>query len=135
MRHQPVLPEMMRSVHHSLADVKTSVADSASRVQDGVEATINGVGRSISGRLDNSRGAAAKTLGGAAEALHEKADQVSELGHEAAATVGKVARYVRKHRARTMLLDAESIMKRHPGKMVLAAVVVGFLGARVFRND
>lgn len=77
----------------------------------------------------------------AAAALHDKADslpggeRVARAAHVAAHGLETAADYVRERKLRGMLADIQGIAKRHPGPVLLIAVVAGFLLAKAMSRD
>jgi hypothetical protein len=100
------------------------LADAASRAQE-----------KASGALHSGRLAIADGLDGAAARLNDSGDRVAGAAHDAADKLEVSASYVRKHNRGAMLRDMQDIIKAHPGKVVLGAVVLGFLAGRTFRRS
>ena len=71
------------------------------------------------------RVATADGLDSAASSLNAGADRVTDLAHSTADSLGASAKYVRKHDSSAMVHDVESLIKAHPGKALLTAVVLG----------
>lgn len=106
------------------AAIPSQPADASSRVQE-----------KASGALHSGRIAIADGLDGAAARLNESGDRVAGAAHDAADKLEVSASYVRKNDRNAMLRDMQDIVKAHPGKVVLGAVVLGFLAGRAFRRS
>jgi hypothetical protein len=102
----------------------SSLTDPASRVQD-----------KASDAMRAGRTAAADGLDGAANRLHTGGDRVADAAHSAADKLGASASYMRNKDGAAILRDIGNIVKEHPGKVLLGAVVVGFLAGRAFSRD
>ena len=129
MPHQLSLGETIRSTQRRFAPRRGAIAHAASQVQS----TIADMGQSTTRRINEGRGAAAQALEVAAESVQDNADRLRDLGHEAAASLGATAHYIRKRRARAILADVEGLVQAHPRKALVAAAVIGFLTGRLFR--
>jgi hypothetical protein len=105
------------------AAISSQISDASSRVQE-----------NVSDALHNGRIAIADGLDGAAARIGNGGDRVAGAAHAAADKLEGSARYVRKNTGRAMLRDVQDIVKAHPGKFVLGAVVLGFLAGRTFRR-
>ena len=88
-----------------------------------------------SGALHSGRIAVADGLDSAAARLNDGGDRVAGAAHDAADKLEVSASYVRKNNRGAMLRDMQDIVKAHPGKVVLGAVVLGFLAGRAFRRS
>ena len=77
------------------------------------------------------------TAGGdrVASASHAAADRIASVSHAASDRIGSAASYVRVNNGKDMVGDIESLIKAHPGKFVVGAVVLGFLAGRAFSRD
>jgi len=106
------------------ASIPSHLADASSRLQD-----------KASGALHNGRIAVADGLDGAAARLNDGGDRVAGAAHDAADKLEVSANYVRKNNRGAMLRDMQDIVKAHPGKVVIGAVVLGFLAGRAFRRS
>lgn len=106
------------------AAIPSHLTDTSSRIQE-----------KASGALHTGRIAIADGLDGAAARLDAGADRVASAAHAAADKLEVSASYVRKNNGRTMLRDAQDIIKAHPVKVVLGAVVLGFLAGRTVRRS
>lgn len=111
-----------------------------------VEERAMDMGRSTVSAIDGKRSAAAETMAGAATQLHTSGDKAAELGHEGGEKVSHLAHgaadklqagadYVRDHDLKAMLASVEKFARSNPGVALIAAGVVGFLAARLIRND
>ena len=108
----------------SNATLSSSIADASSRIQE-----------KASDAFRAGRVATADGLDSAASSLNAGADRVTDLAHSTADSLGASAKYVRKHDSGAMVHDVESLIKAHPGKALLTAVVLGFLAGRAFSRD
>lgn len=89
----------------------------------------------VNDAFKTGRIATADMLDSAASRLHAGTDSASHAGHAAADRMTNSASYVRDKGARAMVGDIEAMIKAHPGKFLIGAVVVGFLAGRAFRRD
>lgn len=105
------------------AAIPSHLADASSRIQE-----------KASGALHAGRLAVADGLDGAAARLSGGGDRVADAAHAAADKLEVSASYVRKNNRGAILRDVQDIIKAHPGKVVLGAVVLGFLAGRTFRR-
>lgn len=108
----------------SNATLSSSLADASSRIQE-----------KASDAFHTGRIATADSLDSAAASINAGGDRVAEFAHDTADTLGSSAKYVRKHDSRDMVHDIESLVKAHPGKALLGAVVLGFFAGRAFSRD
>ena len=102
----------------------TNLQDSAMRAQDIAADAFR------TGRI-----ATADALEGAASRVNAGTDSLAHAGHATADRLDASATYVREHGAKAMIGDIESMIKAHPGKFLIGAVVVGFLAGRAFSRD
>jgi len=113
-----------------ISEAVTSVKDKA---QD--------LGRLAAGKMDETRSSAASSLANAASAIRQKADSlpggdtVHNVAHSAADKLTATADYVRSHQLKDVMSDVEACVRRNPGPSLLAAVAVGFLAGRLFREE
>ncbi|MDZ4862010.1 MAG: hypothetical protein SGJ01_01080 [Gemmatimonadota bacterium] len=97
--------------------------------------------RTATEAVDRRRKVAADGLATAAEKLHHTADHLpgveraSEMAHGAADRIGGAADFLRDHDTRAMVDGVQQFVRKHPGKSLAVAAVVGFLAARAFRED
>ncbi len=108
----------------SQATLSSSLADASSRIQE-----------KASDAFHTGRIATADSLDSAAASINAGGDRVAEFAHSTADTLGSSAKYVRKHDSRDMVHDIESLVKAHPGKALLGALVLGFFAGRAFSRD
>jgi hypothetical protein len=106
------------------ATLTNSLADAASRAQDKATDAFRAGRTATADGLDT---AAAKIAAGG--------DRVAEMAHSTADSLGSGAKYVRNNGGREMVGDIESLIKAHPGKALLGAIVLGFFAGRAFRRD
>lgn len=104
--------------------IGTNLQDSAMRAQD-IASDLFRTGRS----------ATADALESAAIRMNAGTDSLAHAGHATADRLDASATYMRENGAKAMVGDIESMIKAHPGKFLLGAVVVGFLAGRAFRRD
>lgn len=115
-------------------------------VIDRAEDRIKEAGHEAMSTIDGKRNSAADSLGGMASQLHSGADKAADLGHKGGEKVSNFAHaagdkvqagadYLREHDFKEMMQSVEGFVRRHPGQALVAAGVVGFLAARVVRND
>ncbi|MBI3789513.1 MAG: hypothetical protein HY275_01370 [Gemmatimonadetes bacterium] len=102
----------------------TNLQDGAHRAQD-----------MASDAFRTGRTATADMLDGAASKLTSGSDKMADAGHGMADRLGASASYVRDNGAKAMLADMETLVKAHPGKFLLGAIVVGFLAGRALSRD
>jgi len=102
---------------------------------------VSDLGRTATDKIDEDRGAVATGLDKAASALHEKAEslpggeKVTSLAHATADKLSSTADYIRDHDVNRMMADVETLVKRNPGRSLLAAAVIGFLVGRAFSSN
>jgi hypothetical protein len=87
------------------------------------------------GALHRGRLAIADGLEGAAARLNDGGERMADAAHAAADKLDTSASYLRKNDRGAILDDVRSVIKAHPGKVVLGAVVIGFLAGRAFRRS
>ena len=104
--------------------LSTSIADASARVQEKAADAFR-VGRT----------ATADALDSTAARINAGGERVADVAHSTADKLGATAHYVRENGPREMVTDIESLIKAHPGKVVIGAVVLGFLAGRAFRRD
>ena len=63
------------------------------------------------------------------------ADAASRVQHKATDMKKSSARYVRNNDASEMFSDMVGLVKAHPGKTLVAAVVLGFVAGQMFKRD
>jgi ElaB/YqjD/DUF883 family membrane-anchored ribosome-binding protein len=101
----------------------------------------NSLGASAAEAVDEKRGATASRLDAAASVLREKADnfpggeRVAQAADSAASAVGSAADYVRENDLKSMMTDAQRLVKNNPGAALLTAAALGFLIARLFSRN
>jgi ElaB/YqjD/DUF883 family membrane-anchored ribosome-binding protein len=83
----------------------------------------------------------ASAIDSAAASLRDKTgsmpggDKVAGAANTAADAMESVADYVRDQDLRSMLSDAQQIVRQHPGATLLTAAAIGFLLARSLSRD
>jgi ElaB/YqjD/DUF883 family membrane-anchored ribosome-binding protein len=113
------------------ARMKETVAQKANEAKD----KIADLGRKTVDQIDAQRESVASTLNKTASALHEQGENAAGLAHTTADKLETTADYLRQHDLKAMMSDVEELAKRYPGQCLAAAVGVGFLLGRVFRNS
>ena len=108
----------------STTTITDNVASTAARMQD-----------KASDAFRTGRTATADGLEGAASRIAAGGDRIAEAAHSTADSLGTGANYIRTNGPREMANDIESIIKAHPGKALLGAVILGFFAGRAFRRD
>jgi ElaB/YqjD/DUF883 family membrane-anchored ribosome-binding protein len=111
--------------------MKETVAQKASEATD----KIADFSRQTVDQIDSQREPVASTLNKTASALHEQGENVASLAHASADKLETTADYLRQHDLKAMMSDVQDLAKRYPGQCLAAAVGVGFLLGRVFRNS
>ena len=108
----------------STATLTNTLADASSRAID-----------KASDAFRACRVATADTLDATAKRVNAAGESVADAAHSAADSMHSTAKYVRKNDAREMVGDVETLIRRHPGKALLGAVILGFFAGRAFRRD
>lgn len=119
------------TVSGTAARMKEQIADKAADVKD----RVADFGRKTADKIDASREPAASSLDKTASALHSKSDRVASAAHATADKIQATADYVRQTDLKEMVNDVQDLVKRYPGQSLAAAAAVGFLLARVMRNN
>jgi len=123
--------------HEMISDAENMMRDG----KDTATEALGDMGRATTEAVDGRRRAAADSLASAAKKLHHTADhlpgvqQLSNLTHGAANRLGGAAEYLREHDSRDMLDGVQDLVRKHPGKSLAVAAVVGFLTARAMRDE
>ena len=113
------------------------LADRATEAKD----AMSDMARTATQKVDESRSMAADGLDDAASAVKERAGElpggqrVKELASAAADRLSTTADYVRRHDAKHMMADLETVVKNHPGPALLVAAIFGFVLGRGFSRD
>lgn len=86
-------------------------------------------------RNEARRESVAGTLDGVAERLHTRAERmtngkIAAATDKAAGALDSTASFVREFDSRRMLDDVGAMARKHPGRTIAAAVIVGFLLGR-----
>ncbi|MBI3504397.1 MAG: hypothetical protein HY059_06110 [Proteobacteria bacterium] len=108
----------------SNATLSKSLADVSSRVQE-----------QASEAFHDGRIATADALESTAARVKAGGDRVSDVANATASSLGASAKYVRRNDGREMMGDVETLIRRHPGKALLGAAILGFVAGRAFRRD
>jgi hypothetical protein len=124
-RH-PRMPQTIAqgSTTVSTATLSSSLADVTNRIQDTAAEAFR------AGRTNTADG-----LDATAAQLNAGGDRIAAVAHASADSLGSSAKYLRKHDGDDMVRDLESLIKAHPGKALISAVVLGFVAGRAFRRD
>jgi len=116
-------------------------SDQISEAVTNVKDKAQDLGRLAADKVNETRSSAANGLASAASAIHQKADSLpgGDTVHSVAHTTGDklaaTADYVRSHEMKDVIADLEQVVRRNPGPALLAAVAVGFMAGRMFRED
>ena len=127
-------PDPAGDRHSALMD---KLSDTAARLKE----KAAGVSRAAAEKIDENRDTAAGGLERAATALHRNAEtmpggeKVSSVAHATAEKLSATAGYVRNHDVNRMMSDLETVVKRNPGRSLLASAFLGFLVGRAFRGN
>jgi len=95
--------------------------------------TVADFGRQTVESVDAQRRPVAATLEHTAAALHHQTDRVAGVAHTAADKLQATADYVRGNDLNAMVKNVGDLVRRYPGKALIAAAVAGFIVARVVR--
>jgi ElaB/YqjD/DUF883 family membrane-anchored ribosome-binding protein len=112
------------STSGAAAGIKQQVSEAAADASQ----KVSEFGRKATEKIDESRFAAAGALDKAAGQLSETAPSVAEK-------VKGAAEYVRQTELTAMAEDVKDIVKRYPGRSLVAAAVAGFLLAHLGSRD
>ena len=99
------------------------------------------LGQAAAEKIDAQRSVAASGLDSAASVSRENADglpggeSVKRAAHASAEALSSTADYVREDDLKSMLADAQKIVKNNPGPALLTAAILGFLVARTLSRD
>lgn len=91
-------------------------------------------------RINEQREHAARALEGAAATLRQSTgrlpggERLSGTANRAASRLESAAGYVRDHDVQEAIGDLARVVRRHPGRSLLAAVAAGFLVGQAFRK-
>lgn len=96
---------------------------------------VGDLGRKALDAIDAQRAPAANTLHRTASALHQTGEKVGSAAHATGDKVQATADYLRQTDVKGMMNDVHGLVKRYPGQSLAVAAAVGFLLARVFRNN
>ena len=120
------------------SDARSAVAEGTEKVKEkGSE-----LGRKAAAAIDAKRDKVASGIESVASGLHGRVDSMAETGskvgkaaHGAADSLQSAAQYVRDHDTKEMLSDLEDVIRKHPGKALLAVLAVGYLAGRALQRD
>jgi len=116
-------------------------SDQISEAVTSVKDKAQDLGKMAADKVNESRTSAANGLASAASTIHQKADTlpggdtVHSMAHTTADKLAATADYVRSHEMKDVIADLEQVVRRNPGPALLAAVAVGFMAGRMFRED
>jgi len=111
-------------------DIKRNVSNKAEQAK----ASFNDFKRKAHDKLDDSRKSTAKALDWTATNLHSRADKISGFTHSTADRLQHTAKYFRESDIDHIADDVEEAVKRHPGRSLAAAAILGFLIALSLRR-
>jgi ElaB/YqjD/DUF883 family membrane-anchored ribosome-binding protein len=111
-------------------DIKRNVSKKAEQAK----ASFNDFKRKAHDKLDGSRQPTAKALEWTASNLHSRADKISGFTHSTADRLQHTANYFRESDIDHIADDVEEVVKRHPGRSLAAAAILGFLVALSLRR-
>lgn len=133
--------ENAADVSRTVSNAGSAAAGTAARMKkdlsdkaEDAKQTIREFGRNAAEKLDKSRSSAADALEWTASSLHSRADQVSDFTHSAADRVQDTANYVRETDFQLFKEDVQKLVKRYPGRSLIAAAILGFVIARGLRR-
>jgi ElaB/YqjD/DUF883 family membrane-anchored ribosome-binding protein len=112
-------------------DIRRNVSDKA----DQARASLNDFKRKAHDKLDGSRRKTANALEWTATNLHSRADRVSGFTHTTADRLQDTAKYFRESEIEDIVDDVEDAVRRHPGRSLAAAAILGFLVALGLRRS
>ncbi len=105
------------------------------RDNDGPEEVVAELAEEVLRRRDKMADALERT----SERLQRKGEAlgngVSAAAHKTAGAVESAGHYLREFDGDELVSDVRGIVKRHPGRTVLAALVVGFFIGRAIRSN
>jgi ElaB/YqjD/DUF883 family membrane-anchored ribosome-binding protein len=116
-------------------------SDQISEAVTSVKDKAQDLGKMAGDKMTESRNSAANGLASAASTIHQKADTlpggdtVHSIAHTTADKLAATADYVRSHEMKDVIADLEHVVRRNPGPSLLAAVAVGFMAGRMFREE
>lgn len=128
---------LTNNVRTTMDRASDQFSDAANSLREKAE----NLGRRAADKISETRGSAAHGLENAASSIHEKADRlpggetVHSMAHSTADMLSNTANYMKTHELKDVVTDIEECVKRNPGQSLMAAVFVGFLAGRLFRED
>jgi len=123
-----------------LTEEATKIGDKLAASTAGLKSKVTDLSREARDRIDQNLGSAATGLDRAAETLHRKAEnlpgtaRLSGLTHAAADKLNATAGYVREHDVNRIGGDLSAMVRKNPGRSLLAVGVIGFLIGRSFHQ-
>jgi ElaB/YqjD/DUF883 family membrane-anchored ribosome-binding protein len=137
----------------AVARLKRNLTDKAQNVKE----SLNDLGRKKADRIDGSKESTAKALAWTAASLHSRTDKmsqlahsrtdkmsqlahsqtdkISQLAHSAADRIQVGADYLRERDVGRIMEDVRELVRKHPGRSLAAAMILGFLIARGLRRS
>jgi len=103
----------------------------AAQVKDKISELSHAAAATFAGGCNS----AADKLESAASALHDKADSATGIAHSTANKLTSTATYLREQNLKTMMKDAERVVRKNPGASLLIAAAVGFVMVRAFSKS
>ena len=109
-----------------------TLREQASDAISGIEAKATQAGRNAVGAVDQKREAVASAIDSAAIAIGKQAKEmpaqpVEEAAHKTAAALHGTAQYIRSHDSRSMAKDLTEVVRKYPGRVLVAGAALGFL--------
>ena len=118
-----------------MSDLGESAVEYLEASRKSAAAALDDAARNIRSSSDTVSRAGHDAVDTVSRAGHDAADTVSRVGNDAADKVKVGAKFVRTHGAKQLVTDVETLVKQHPGKAIIAALVVGFFAARALNTD
>jgi len=112
------------------ASMKKNIADRT----DEAKVSLNDLKRKAADKLEDSCQSTAKALEWTAANLHSRANQISDFTHSAADRLQDTAKYFRESDVEHMADDVQKVVRRYPGRSLVAAAILGFLIGRGLRR-
>jgi len=101
---------------------------------DEAKVSFNDLKRKAADKLEGSCQSTAKALEWTAASLHSRANQISDFTHSAADRLQDTAKYFRESDVEHMADDVQKVVRRYPGRSLVAAAILGFLIGRGLRR-
>ena len=122
------------------SDFAGQVAADYNDAKAAVKDTVSGFADTATQSINAGRVSTATTLSNAAILLEERAEnlpggkKIEDFARGAADKIAQSAEYVRNNDSKAMMADVESFVRSHPGRSLIAAVVVGFFAGRALKG-